>query len=126
MWHVGNVTGRHAIYTFIQCTPLLVERAGVAPDMTFRIPACKQEKKECRQDIHSGFEIHEEGHTKSKTGAISGSTKWTLVQTKNLKKTKKNSGFPHHIFDLAFSQYVCMLIRGSQRLNNRTTQLKVC
>ena len=32
---------------------------------------------------------HEEGHTKSKTGAISGSTKWTLVQTKNLKKKKK-------------------------------------
>ena len=39
-------------------------------------------KKECRQDIHSGFETHEEGHMKSKTGAISGSTKWTLVQTK--------------------------------------------
>ena len=46
-------------------------------------------KKECRQDIHSGFETHEEGHTKSKTGAISGSTKWTLVQTKILKKKKK-------------------------------------
>ena len=28
---------------------------------------------------------------KSKTGAISGSTKWTLVQTKNLKKKKKKS-----------------------------------
>ena len=27
---------------------------------------------------------------KSKTGAISGSTKWTLVQTKNLKKKKKS------------------------------------
>ena len=39
-------------------------------------------KKECRRDIHSGFETHEEGHTKSKTGAISGSTKWTLVQRK--------------------------------------------
>ena len=37
-------------------------------------------KKECRQEIHSGFETHEEGHTKSKTGAISGSTKWALVQ----------------------------------------------
>ena len=46
-------------------------------------------KKECRQDIHSGFETHEEGHTKSKTGAISGSTKWTLVQTKKFKKKKK-------------------------------------
>ena len=45
-------------------------------------------KKECRQDIHSGFETHEEGHTKSKTGAISGSTKWTLVQTKIFRKKK--------------------------------------
>ena len=43
-------------------------------------------KKECRQDIHSGFETHEEGHMKSKTGAISGSTKWTLIQTKKKKK----------------------------------------
>ena len=50
-------------------------------------------KKECRQDIYSGFETHEEGHTKSKTGAISGSTKWTLVQTKNLKKKEKKSTF---------------------------------
>ena len=47
-------------------------------------------KKECRWDIHSGFEIHEEGHTKSNTGAISGSTKWTLVQKKFLKKTLWN------------------------------------
>ena len=39
-------------------------------------------KKECRREIHSGFETHEEGHTKSKTGAISGSTKWTFVQKK--------------------------------------------
>ena len=45
-------------------------------------------KKECRRDIHSGFETHEEGHAKSKTGAISGSTKWTLVQRKYLKKKK--------------------------------------
>ena len=50
-------------------------------------------KKECRQDIHSGFETHEEGHTKSKTGAIRCSTKWTLVQTKIFKKKKKKKNF---------------------------------
>ena len=33
-----------------------------------------QERK-CRREIHSGFETHEEGHTKSKTGATSGPTK---------------------------------------------------
>ena len=32
------------------------------------------------------LKAHEEGDTKSKTGAISGSTKWTLDQRKNLKK----------------------------------------
>ena len=51
MWHVGNVTGRHAIYTLIQCTPLLVEKAGVAPDMTFRITACKQERVQARYPL---------------------------------------------------------------------------
>ena len=59
------------IYTFVQCAPLLVEKAGVASDMTFGITACKQE--ECKQEIHSGFETHEEGHTKR--GTMSGSTK---------------------------------------------------
>ena len=46
-------------------------------------------KKECRREIHSGFETREEGHTKSKTGAISGSTNWALVQQKFKKKKKK-------------------------------------
>ena len=51
MWHVGNVTGRHAIYTLIQCTPLLVEKAGVTPDVTFRITACKQERVQVRYPL---------------------------------------------------------------------------
>ena len=50
-WHVGNVTGHHAVYTLIQCTPLLVEKAGVAPDMTFRITACKQERVQARYPL---------------------------------------------------------------------------
>ena len=70
--------GGPAVYMPKQCTPLLVEKAGVAPDMTFRFTAQKQEN-------HPGFETHGEGHTKSKIGAISGPTKWTLVQ-QNLKK----------------------------------------
>ena len=51
MWHVGNVTGRHTIYTLIQCTPLLVEKAGVTPDVTFRITACKQERVQARYPL---------------------------------------------------------------------------
>ena len=51
MWHVGNVTGHHAVYTLIQCTPLLVEKAGVAPDVTFRITACKQERVQARYPL---------------------------------------------------------------------------
>ena len=71
------------IYTLIQCTPLLVEKAGVAPDVTLGFITCKQV---CRQENHPGFETHGEGHMKSKTGAISGPTKWTLVQKNILKK----------------------------------------
>ena len=47
-------------------------------------------KKDCRQDIYSGFETDEAGHMKSKTGAISGSTKWALVQ-QNFKKNYLDS-----------------------------------
>ena len=65
--------GCHAI----QCTPLLVEMIGVTRDVTFGITAST---KECRQEIQSGLETHEEGHMKSKTGAISDSTKWALLQ----------------------------------------------
>ena len=50
-WHVGTVTGCYAVYTLIQCTPLLVEKAGVAPDMTFRITACKQERVQVRYPL---------------------------------------------------------------------------
>ena len=51
MWHVGNVTGHHAIYMLIQCTLLLVEKAGVTPDVTFRITACKQERVQARYPL---------------------------------------------------------------------------
>ena len=43
-------------------------------------------KKESRREIYSGFETREEGHTKSKIGAISGSTNWAFVQQKLKKK----------------------------------------
>ena len=59
-----------------------MEKVGVTPDVTFRITWARKSAGE----IHSGFETHEEGHTKSKTGAISGSTKWALVQQKFKKK----------------------------------------
>ena len=44
--HVGNVTGHHAVYTLIQCTPLLVEKAGVAG-----ITARKQERVQARDPL---------------------------------------------------------------------------
>ena len=50
-WHVGNMTSHHAVYMLIQCTSLLVEKAGVAPDMTFRITACKQERVQARYPL---------------------------------------------------------------------------
>ena len=41
----------HAIYMLIQCTPLLVEKAGVAPVVTFRITARKQESMQVRYPL---------------------------------------------------------------------------
>ena len=34
----------HAVYTLIQCTPLLVEKAGVAPEVNLRNPLCTGEE----------------------------------------------------------------------------------
>ena len=45
------------------CTPLLVEKAGTAPDMTLRFTMRRQV---CRWENHPGFETHGEGHMKSK------------------------------------------------------------
>ena len=41
----------HAVYMLIQCTPLLVEKAGVAPVVTFRIIARKQESMQARYPL---------------------------------------------------------------------------
>ena len=48
-----------------------------------------QASKCAGERTHPGFETHGEGHTKSKTGAISGPTKWTLVQQKKKKRKEK-------------------------------------
>ena len=55
-----------------------MEKAGVAPDVTLRFIARKQVSVQVREP--PTFETHGEGHMKSKIGAISGPTKWTLVQ----------------------------------------------
>ena len=59
----GCPEGEFAVYMLIQCTPLLVEKAGVAPDMTL----CTSKYK-CKGENHPGFESHGEGHTESKIG----------------------------------------------------------
>ena len=41
--------GGPAVYTLIQCTPLLVEKAGVAPDVTLRFTAHKQVRVQARE-----------------------------------------------------------------------------
>ena len=63
-------------YTLIQCTPLLVEKAGVAPDVTFGINARKQNRS--NQWLH----------------------KLGLGPTKNLKKKKKKKNY-----ELEFRQF---------------------
>ena len=44
VWKVGL-----AVHILIQCTPLLVEKAGVALDVTLRFTACKQVSVQVRQ-----------------------------------------------------------------------------
>ena len=46
---LGCPEGRPAVYTLVQCTPLLVEKAGVAPDMTLRFTTCKQASVQARE-----------------------------------------------------------------------------
>ena len=41
----------YAIYTLIQCTPLLVEKAGATPVVTYRITLCKQERVQARYPL---------------------------------------------------------------------------
>ena len=53
------------------------------------LPSGSRQARKSAGEIHSGFETHEEGHTKSKTGAISGSTKWALVQQIFFKKKEE-------------------------------------
>ena len=49
--HGSKWLGCHAVYTLIQCTPLLVEKAGVAPDVTIGITVYKQERVQARDPL---------------------------------------------------------------------------
>ena len=101
----------HAVYTLIQCTPLLVEKAGVTPGMTFRITARKSAGETSTLDL----EPDEEGHTKSKTGAISGSTNLALVQqkprTSHIKADIPGKQTGPVVFDFAAKQSLVKCIK---------------
>ena len=82
----------HAVYTLIQCTPLLVEKAGVAPVVTFRITARKQESMQARYPLwiwNPWGRTHE---------VQNRSNQWLhkmdLGPNKNLKKKKKKKSPP--------------------------------
>ena len=81
----GCLEGQPAVHILIQCTPLLVEKASKAPDVTLRFTLCKTSKGSW-QENHPGFETYGKGHMKSKIGAISAPTKW-----KSNKKFNKKS-----------------------------------
>ena len=78
----------HAIYTLIQCTPLLVEKAGVAPEVNLRNPLCAGE--EARKRWNPPW-LWNPGQTSPKVQnrGISGPTKRTCVLQKFKKKKKK-------------------------------------
>ena len=47
--HDGCLEGGPAVHTLIQCTPLLVEKAGVEPDVTLSFIAHKQVSLQVRE-----------------------------------------------------------------------------
>ena len=47
--HEGCPEGESTVYTLIQCTPLLMEKADVAPDVARRFTMCKQVSVQARQ-----------------------------------------------------------------------------
>ena len=83
--------GSHAVYMLIQCTPLLVEKAGVTPEVNLRNPLCAG-KEAHKRGIHPDFETQGRRHQKSKTG-ISVAPQKDLCPTKIKKKkcTSNNS-----------------------------------
>ena len=48
-WGEGCPEGESAVYVLKQCTPLFVEKAGVAPDMTLRFTMHKQVRVQARE-----------------------------------------------------------------------------
>ena len=49
--HEGCPEGGPAVYTLIKCTSLLVEKAGIAPDVTLRFTTQKQVSVQVREDF---------------------------------------------------------------------------
>ena len=86
-----------SVQTIVPCLYIvhLYWRKRQVSNQTWPSGSPSASNKVCRWEIHSGFETHEEGHMKSKTGAISGSTKWALVQQNfnNIKNNNKNKKY---------------------------------
>ena len=78
----------HAVYMLIQCTPLLVEKASVAPEVNLRNPLCAGE--EARKWGNPPW-LWNPGQTSPEVQnrGISGPTKRTCVLQKFKKKKKK-------------------------------------
>ena len=47
--HDGCPEGDSAVHMLIQCTPILVEKTDVAPDVTLRFTVCKQVRMQARE-----------------------------------------------------------------------------
>ena len=78
----------HAIYTLIQCTPLLVEKAGVTPEVNLRNLLCAG-KEASKWGNSPWLWTPEQTSPKVQNRDISGPTKKDLCPTKIFKKKKK-------------------------------------
>ena len=75
----------HAVYMLIQCTPLLVEKAGVAPEMNLRNLLCTGEEAGKRGNPPWLWNPGQTSPEVQNRG-ISGPAKRTCVLQKNFKK----------------------------------------
>ena len=72
---------------------------------------CTQVNVQAREPP-TGFETHGDGHTKSKIGAVSGPTKWTLVQQKILKKKTEETLSNLHQYEVIVNESINILVHN--------------
>ena len=107
----------HAVYMLTQCTPLLVEKAGVTPEVNLRNLLCSGEKAD-KQGIHPGFETQGRRHQKSKTGVSVAAQKGPVCYRhfKNQKSRYDSHRFLYYVMYFPIScRFILFLQKNASK-----------